>query len=65
MLIAICVASLQTRKNQTLILDNLDKIIGKDHTTLIYFIDQNLIIKGGDKILNSINNSPFKSNIEW
>ena len=57
--------TLQTRKNQTLILNNLDKIIGKDHTTLIYFIGPKFNNKGGDKILNSINNSPFQSNIEW
>jgi glycosyltransferase involved in cell wall biosynthesis len=64
-IVCVCVASLQTRKNQYLILRNIKKIIEWRKDFLIYFVGPKFDSKGGNEVLKMITESPFKEHIRW
>jgi glycosyltransferase involved in cell wall biosynthesis len=61
--ISVCVASLQKRKNQRLIIDNLKNLIARDDNTFFYFIGPKSM-HGSDDILELIEYSPHRDNIK-
>ena len=55
--VSVCVASIQERKNQRLIIDRLDEILENDSKTHFYFVGPKSDY-GGDEILALIKNHP-------